>query len=65
MEKLNQEYIELKNKGLDEDSKELKKLISQNDKIMAKKEQAMDKYYEEKDNPPARLLRIQKIESVI
>lgn len=65
MEKLNQEYIELKNKGLDEDSKELKKLISQNDKIMTKKEQAMDKYYEEKDNPPARLLRIQKIESVI
>lgn len=65
MEKLNQEYIELKNRGLDDDCKEIKKLISKNNKIMVKKEQAMDKYYEEKDNPPARLLRIQKIESVI
>ena len=65
MKKLNEEYIELQNNGLDDESKELKKLISKNDKIMAKRDQAMEKYYEEQNNPPARLLRIKKIESVI
>lgn len=65
MEELNQEYIKLKNNGLDDESKELKKLIQKNEKIMIKRDQAMDKYNEEQNNPPARLLRIQKIESVI
>ena len=65
VDKLNEKYVELKRIGLDDNSKELKKLVSENEKLMAKRDEAMDKYYQILEMPPARLLRIKKIESVI
>lgn len=65
MDKLNEEYIELKKAGLYDNSEELKKLVSRNERLTAKRDEAMDKYYQIMERPPARLLRIQKIESVI
>lgn len=62
---LNKTYLELKKDGLDDESKEIKKLIKQNDKLMEKKGEASDKYYIIKDNPPARLIRIQRIEKLV
>ena len=55
----------MKKDGLDDESKEIKKLIKQNDKLMEKKGEASDKYYIIKDNPPARLIRIQRIEKLV
>lgn len=65
MDKLNEEYIELKKTGLYDNSEELKKLVSRSERLMAKRDEAMDKYYQIMEMPPARLLRIQKIESVM
>ena len=62
---LNKTYLELKKDGLDDESKEIKKLIKQNDKLMEKKGEASDKYYIIKVNPPARLIRIQRIEKLV
>ena len=65
MDDLNKKYLKLKKDGLDDESKEIKKMIKQNDKLMEKKNEASDKYYEIMDNPPARLTRIQRIEKIV
>lgn len=62
---LNKEYIKLKKNGLDDDSKKIKKLIKQNEKLVNKKGVVSDKYYAAKDNPPARLMRIRRIEKLV
>lgn len=65
MDKLDEEYVELKRDVINDNSMELKTLISKKDKIMIKIDKAKDKYHQVSETVPVKLLRIQKIESVI
>lgn len=62
---INTEYLKLKKTGFDDDSKEVKKLIKNNNKLQMQRDDANDKYYEILENPPVRLNRITKIEELM
>ena len=65
IEILNDEYNELIEKGFSADSKEVKKLIKKNEKLLERRDKANDNYYETKDTMPGKLVRIERVEKIL
>ena len=65
IEQLKEVYLELKRQGLEDTSRELEKIRNKNVKLQLKYDEVCDKYHEIEENPPARLIRVGKLEEIL